>query len=706
MWEAVSDRRFSALAGLAMMAFAPLLQAQDGAAAATASENAAAEVGKVIDAARDKVFPALVNIEVVVMNYYDGRERKGRGVGSGTIISPEGYVVTNNHVVWNGKKFKCTLADKQEIPAELIGEDPLTDLAVLKLDLTKLADPSRALTVARFGDSDKLKIGDYVMAMGSPFALSRSVSLGIVSNTERVFTGGFGGDDPDEFELEQGQRTGLFNRWIQHDALINPGNSGGPLVNLAGEIVGVNTRGGGSMGFAIPCNLVKVVADSLIKDKEVPRSWFGVSLRPIAKTGYKKGVLVNSVETDGPSQRAGLQAGDVILQINEEEITVRFPEEAPVLMKKMADFPIGSSVNISYERAGTTGEATVVTEKLQKDRGQESAFRGWGMTCLEITDRLARESRFENKEGAFVSGVRQGGPAQTAEPAISYGDVIKSVDGTAVKSLKEFIDIYGKIMGQKPLPETVVIEYDRRGKNYVTIIEPKPEQDEDPPREVPKSWIGIATQPVLKTLAEKIGGGKPGYRVTRIYPGTEAAKSDLKIGDLILALNDQPMTPKGMQDVALLDRAVRKLPMSEKAMLSVLRGGEEKKIEVALERTRLEPSEARRDRNRDFELHVREITFFDRDENRWAEDVSGVLIETAESAGWAELGGLRPYDLIQKIDQTEIKGIEDYRKTMEKIAEAQPERVVFVVLRGARTFYQFVEPDWKPLTDNSNGGKK
>ena len=192
--------------------------------------------------ARDQVFPALVNIEVITVRYWGGKERKGQAVGSGTIISPEGHVLTNFHVAENGKKFKCTLADKQEISAELVGDDPLTDLAVLKLNLAELKDQRMPLPHARFGDSDELEIGDTVMAMGSPWALSRSVTRGSVSNTERILAGD--DDEAGEMYFDQDQRTGIFNRWIQHDAPINPGNSGGPLVNLKGEVVGVNARGG------------------------------------------------------------------------------------------------------------------------------------------------------------------------------------------------------------------------------------------------------------------------------------------------------------------------------------------------------------------------------------------------------------------------------------------------------------------------------
>ena len=185
------------------------------------------------------------------------------------------------------------------MPARLVGEDPLTDLALLELDLSELEDTSRPLPVAAFGDSDALEIGDYVMAMGSPFSLSRSVSLGIVSNTERVFAGGFGSHDIEEMELAAGQRTGLFTRWIQHDAVISPGNSGGPLVNLAGEIVGVNELGGSSLSFAIPSNLAARVSATLAESGEVERSWIGVSFKPIQRTGLDAGVLISSVVRPG-----------------------------------------------------------------------------------------------------------------------------------------------------------------------------------------------------------------------------------------------------------------------------------------------------------------------------------------------------------------------------------------------------------------------
>lgn len=652
------------------------------------------DMKRTIQTARDKVFPALVNIHVVTVNYWDGKEQKGRSVGSGTIISPEGHVITNQHVTSQGKRFRCTLADKQEIPATLVGEDPLTDLAVIKLDLSKLKSPGTPLPTASFGNSDEIEVGDHVMAMGSPLALSRSVTLGIVSNTERVFTG----SDDSEMELEDGQRTGLFTRWIQHDALIHPGNSGGPLVNLKGEIIGINELGGNSIGFAIPSNLAAHVSRQLIDRGEVARSWIGVSFKSIEKTGLEKGVLVNSIVKGGPADKAGIQAGDVMLRFNGEAVTVRFSEEIPPLMKRLADIPIGTELRVSYERGGVVSEAVIVTEKLQKDRGEETALRSWGLTVREITEKLARDRKFESTRGAFVSSVRSGGPAALAEPSIAYGDVILRIDDKPVDSLAELVDAYKTIMKSDPLPEYLLVEFDREGKRQLTLIKPKPEEDEDPPREVPKAWIGVATQPVLDKLAKKLGHPEgTGFRITRIYPKTAAAESPLRVGDIILKVGETRVRPRGMQDAGLFARQVRRLTIDQKVDLSVLRDGQVITVPVTLERTRPTQDEARKEKNRDFEFSVREVTFFDRDENRWDETIKGVIVTQVESAGWAGLGGLESDDLIQRIAGQEIKGLKSFRRVMDEITKAQPKRVVMVVLRGVQTRFLYIEPEWKPV---------
>lgn len=670
---------------------------------AARSEKLEADMRNLIADARDRVFPALVNIRTISLSYFNGKENKSSGAGSGTIVTKEGHIVTNHHVIDRGVKFICTLADKTEVEADLIGDDPLTDLAVLKIRTNKLP-AGYTLATAEWGDSSKLIVGDTVMAMGSPLSLSRSVTLGIVSNDERVFANTWTNDrEMDDLEID-GETTGIFTRWIQHDALINPGNSGGPLVNLRGQIIGINTRGGNGMGFASPSNLAHDVAAKLIAKGEVVRSTAGLALKPIDKTGLSEGVFVNSVidNPPGPAAKAGLKAGDVIVKIDGKPVTVKFIEEVPPLLRDIADKPVGASVVIDYLRKGQPGQVTVVTEKLLRERGDESALRAWGLSISGITERYARERRLTSTEGVVITSVRQGSPAALAEPALSWGDIVKEVGGKPVKDIKGFVEQYKAVMSPgvsdpEKIPESLLVRFDRRGKDQVTIIKPRPKPDFDPPREVPKPWIGVAVQPVLRDLAKEMNVSTQGFRVTRVYPRTLAASADLKVGDIITAIGETKVTPKTINDSGLFQRTIRQFKSDQKdTSLSILRDGKTITVTVPLERTRIGPEEARKQENRNFELTVREITFFDRDDYQWDDSINGVLVEGAEPAGWAGQGGLSEGDLILKIDDTDIPDLEAYRKKMEEINKAQPTRVIFVVLRGVNTSFKFVEPEWKP----------
>jgi serine protease Do len=285
-----------------------------------------------------------------------------------------------------------------------------------------------------------------------------------------------------------------------------------------------------------------------------------------------------------------------------------------------------------------------------------------------------------------------------AEPALSSGDILRAIGGRPTSDLAALVEIYERIMDTDPVPDHVLVRFDRRGKDLVTLLKPKPDEDVDPPREVRKAWIGIATQPVLGPLARKLGHpDRLGYRIARVYPRTLAAEADLAIGDVILALNGERLKPRGMQDSGLLARKVRQLDFDRSATLTILRDEAPRDVTVALERSRRTRAEARRDRNRDFELTVREVTFFDRDDRRWDDRVRGVLVEQVESAGWAGLGGIQRGDLIQEIDGHSVRGLKSYRSAMESATQAQRRRVIFVVLRGVRTRFQYVEPDWKPV---------
>ena len=231
------------------------------------------EISSDLQAAREKVYPATVNIAVVGQSFEGGRSRKFPAAGSGVVVTGEGHVLTNYHVAGETTRITCRMVDGRRFEASVVVHDPLTDLSVLKLNLPA----GETVTFAELGDSDALEVGDRVLAMGNPQTLSSSMTLGIVSHPNRVFTS-FTGAEIEERDLGSGQMTGLLTRWIQHDALILGGNSGGPLVDLDGKVVGINELGGNGVGFAIPSNLAREVLEQALAHGEIRRGWFGLSV--------------------------------------------------------------------------------------------------------------------------------------------------------------------------------------------------------------------------------------------------------------------------------------------------------------------------------------------------------------------------------------------------------------------------------------------
>ncbi len=667
------------------------------------SDQVRAGLRDMIAAARDAVFPALVHIEVQAVEHWAGQESKMISTGSGTIIDPSGLVLTNAHVTDKGRRFYCTLADKQRIIATLIGEDPWTDLALLQLDVSTIHGYEGGLPHASFGDSTHLSTGDMVLAMGSPFALDRTVTLGIVANPDRVFTGG-PSNDVEDLQLGWGsQRTGIFTSWIQHDALINPGNSGGPLVNMGGQIIGVNTRGGSGNGFATPSNIARGVVEQLREHGQVKRSWIGVGFKHLERTGLDRGVFIDSVDADGPAFEAGLRAGDVLIAIDGKPHTVRFPEEVPDLLALIASHPVGEALEVKYERKGVPATASIITQALQLDEGEKVSLRKWGLTVNEITPYEATWRMLPSTEGAMIDSTRSGMPAEMAEPPLQYGDIIHAVDGQPVLSIRDLVNIYSRLDADQDRPEYVLVEFSRGDSKLITALRTSMPDSADPPRDLPRAWVGIDTQPVVPELARHLPNpDRLGFRVTRIYPGTTAAESDLQVGDIITTVNGVDLHPSAIEQAGMFGREIRRLDIGSDATLGVVREGERVDVSVRLERSRTRPEEAKREKNRDFGLTVRAITFFDRIDNRWNDQVKGAIVDDVERGGWASSAGIYAGDLIQQIDEHEVANLSEFTAAMEAVAEARPERVVIRVLRGPRTSFRFVEPEWAPILEEDN----
>ncbi|MGD9505834.1 MAG: DegQ family serine endoprotease [Syntrophobacteraceae bacterium] len=346
-----------------------------------------------------------------------------QGAGSGVIISPDGYILTNNHVVDGAKDVKVTLEDKREYSAEIIGCDPKTDLAVLKIKAGK------ELPAARLGDSEKLRVGDQVIAIGNPFGLDHTVTSGIVSAKGRVIG------------------AGPYDDFIQTDASINPGNSGGPLFDMTGAVVGINTAiipNGQGIGFAIPIDTAKALIPQLEENGEVTRGYIGVNIQSMSEElakamGLKNhsGALVADVVPDGPSDKAGVKRGDVIIAFNGKE--VKDSHDLPAIVAATA---VGDKAEMTVLRDGKEMKIQIKVAKLAADEARPAEKRAtrekWGMTIEELTPQIAQGLGVNADQGAVITDVEPGSPADRA--SLRRGDVIVEVNRHPVKSVQEARD--------------------------------------------------------------------------------------------------------------------------------------------------------------------------------------------------------------------------------------------------------------------------
>jgi serine protease Do len=378
------------------------------------------------------------------------REYKQRSLGSGFIIDKEGYILTNNHVVEKAQSIKVKLYDSREYDATVVGRDPKTDIALIKIN------PKQSLPVAILGDSDKLEVGEWVIAIGNPFGLEHTVTAGIVSAKGRVI----------------GQ--GPYDDFIQTDASINPGNSGGPLFNLKGEVVGINTAiisGGQGIGFAIPINIAKGIVEQLKTKKRVVRGWLGVMIQKvtpeIAKNfGLKEpeGALVSDVVEGSPADQAGIKRGDIIISYDGKPI-----KDMETLPKLVASTEVGKKVKVKIIREGKTLEKEVTIaelkeEELMRAKKEPEIERNLGLVVQDITPEIARHLNLKDRSGVIVTDVQPGSPAHEAD--IRRGDVIKEVGKKQIRNVKDFKEA----IKNANLREGVVLLIRREQTTFYVVI--------------------------------------------------------------------------------------------------------------------------------------------------------------------------------------------------------------------------------------------
>jgi serine protease Do len=359
--------------------------------------------------------------------------RRATSLGSGFVIDPAGYIVTNNHVIENAEEITVITHDNEELKATLVGRDEKTDLALLKVEATK------PMPAVKWGNSDELRIGDWVLAIGNPFGLGGTVTAGIVSARQRDIN------------------AGPYDDFIQTDASINRGNSGGPMFNMAGEVVGINSAiyspSGGSVGigFSIPANLARGVIDQIREFGHPRRGWLGVRIQTVSpelaealRLPAAKGALVSSVSAAGPADKAGIRQGDVILEFDGREVT-----EMRSLPRIVADTQFGKKVAVAIWRQGARTTVTVelgelneaaeaaaqVTQrdgdKPAEDQGKGDRIELLGVDVARITDALREQFDLpENAEGVVIVGIDPGGTAAAKD--LRPGDIIAEVDQKAV----------------------------------------------------------------------------------------------------------------------------------------------------------------------------------------------------------------------------------------------------------------------------------
>ena len=644
-------------------------------------------LNEVVEEAISIVKPALVRIHAVSVFDRQGREIKRESSGSGVIIDRNGHIVTNHHVAGRAIRLRCTLFSKEEIEADVVGTDPLSDICVIKLRNPEKRD----FPFVRFGNSDALKVGEYVLAMGSPLALSQSVTMGIVSNTEMVMPDVF---RPFKLTLE-GEDVGSIVRWIGHDAPIYPGNSGGPLVDLKGEVVGINEISFGIAG-AIPASLAKDVVRQLIDSGKVTRSWIGIEVQPLLESYERKvGALVSSVIEGSPAADAGFLSGDVLIHFAGEDVTVRFNEELPIFNQLLMNCEIGKKVMAVVMRDGKRKELTVIPKEREYIWPRPVEIKRWGITARDISLMAAKELKRDSRDGVLVTSVRPGGPCGKAEPAMIRNDVITEVDGKRVHSVGDLVQFTEEFSLRDEDVMSILVAFERRNSRYITVVKLDTVSLEDQGRELQKAWLGIESQVLTKDLSDVLGIQQySGVRVTQVFEKSAAMKAGIRVGDIITAVDGEQIEASMASDIGVLPAMLRKYDIGTTVTLAVLRDKKERQVSVVLGSSPPTKDEMKKYTDENFEFTVRDIAFEDRVDQRWDLEQKGVLVENVSEGSWAALANLEVGDLIKAVDGAKSDDVDDFSHIMERVADEKRRHVVFHVLRGIHNMFIELVPSW------------
>ena len=668
------------LVGLTLAA--PLAARAQEAATAPATAPASAPSAATIQELAARVKPALVRLRIIESSTQEGREVRNVSFGSGALISPDGYIVTNHHVAGAARAIYATLSDKREVEAKLIGTDALADLAVVKIE-------GANFPTIPWGDDATLRVGDPVLAFGSPLAISQSVTSGIVSNMELVIfnSSAVTLDDED---------TGSIVRWIAHDAAIYPGNSGGPLINARGEMVGVNEIEFGLSG-AIPASLARPVVEQLIAKGSIARAYTGLALQPRLKGQGENGVLVAGVLPASPAQKAGITPGDILLtalvagEAAPLQLDATFAEQLPAINNRIGNFPIGGNIVMTLQRGGETKTVTLAPTLRPRAYDDDREIDGWDITASDISPLAAIEARLQGIKGALVTGVADEGSAGNARPPLEAGDVIVAVNRAPVANVADLQKATEKLATDKG-DVAALVEVARGGERVLSAIRLNRTGIYDASIEVARAWLPIDVQALTPELAEllKLPDDAQGVRVTQIImPG-----SGLQVGDVITAIDDAPVEVEAAEGVDGFWAMLREYNVGASAKLAVMRGGKATIVNAKLN------SEPRAERelpvyfDTNFGLAVRDISYFDRKNGAAGDDQKGVSIVRITPGGWASVAGLHETDILMAINGQPTTNLKEAQSALEALAKTKPKTATFFIAHSVDTQFHEVTTPW------------
>ena len=412
---------------------------------------------EIVSSAKTAVAPSVVFIRVIHNDTDSGRNRKGVASGSGVIVSKDGEVLTNHHVIDKSSEIRCQLADGRSFPAKVLGKDKDLDVALLKLEMPEGETPPPVATLS----PRRLEVGEIVLAMGAPWGLARSVSMGIVSCNDRFL-----------------EDCGDYTLWYQTDAAISPGNSGGPLVDTSGLVVGLNARGNifGAQGFTIPSETILEILPDLRRYGEAHWSWFGFKLQPLEdfkrnmRFDAEEGALVADVEEGSPAAKAELKSNDLLVAVDGERLTARFWEDIPAIERRLGRKQFGKPCTFTIFRNGKPMEISIAPSEKGCVEGVEFACERWGLTAKEINRFYNPDLTFFAPEGGvYISGLAWDGNAETC--GFHEKDIIASIGDRNVKTVNDvkaaYDDAMAKIEDCTRLPVVVL----RNGRRTALVLD-------------------------------------------------------------------------------------------------------------------------------------------------------------------------------------------------------------------------------------------